>query len=259
MWQLKFAVTALGMFVLSVPAQLSSTSAQAAEQMAKPVEAKALIELFTSQGCSSCPPADKLLKKYVDRSDVIALTLPVDYWDNLGWKDTLASPRNTRRQYSYAAARGKGSVYTPQVIVNGMSHVVGSHQSEIDKEIAATSNKLARSKVPVRIWIEKGHMVIEASGAAAGAAAAANSATIWLATTRRQVAVKIRRGENRNRKIVYYNVVKDLTPVGMWHGKPVKVELAKHAVMNDGANGCVVFLQQGNAGPIIGAAELKHW
>ena len=93
---------------------------------------KGVIELFTSQGCSSCPPADALLKVLAEDRDLIALSLPIDYWDYLGWKDTLASHRNTERQSAYAAARGDGAIYTPQVVINGVAHVVGSDRGEIE-------------------------------------------------------------------------------------------------------------------------------
>lgn len=246
---------ALALLPVSVVASYADTGSN--KKMAKPAEIKAVVELFTSQGCSSCPPADRLLQTYVKRKDVIALTLPVTYWDNLGWKDTLASPRNTKRQYAYASARGDGNVYTPQMVINGMHHVVGSRKREIDKAITQTSKKLRGRQVPVKIWAEGKTMIIEASAAAPGTSA--EEATIWLATIKKHAPVKIKRGENRNRKIVYHNVVRDLSSVGMWNGKAVRIKLARHAVMNNDADGCIVFLQQGHAGPIIGAAELKHW
>jgi len=226
---------------------------------AKPgaMKVKAVVELFTSQGCSSCPPADKLLKTYVDKKDVIALTMPVDYWDYLGWKDTLASPANTKRQRDYAIKRGDGQVYTPQLVINGIAHEVGSRKPSIDRTIEKTSLKIQANKVPMRIWLDNGTMVVEAGSPADGAKL--KGATIWLATVQKEAPISIRRGENSGRKISYYNVVKDLTAIGMWNGKSVSVRLAKHAVMRNGADGCIVFLQYGKAGPIIGGAELKHW
>ena len=218
---------------------------------------KAVVELFTSQGCSSCPPADRLLKTYVDKKDVIALTMPVDYWDYLGWKDTLASPRNTMRQRAYALKRGDGQVYTPQIVINGIAHAVGSRKNSIDQAIEATSRKIAKNKIPMRVWLDNGTMVVEAGSPADSTRM--KGATIWLATVQKRAPIKIRRGENAGREIAYYNVVKDLTSIGQWEGKPVTVRLAKHAVMRNGANGCIVFVQYGKAGPIIGGAELKHW
>ncbi len=100
---------------------------------------KAVIELFTSQGCSSCPPADAVLKTLSENPSIIALSLPVDYWNYLGWKDTFASPRNSDRQRNYARARGDGAIYTPQVVVNGLIPVNGASKSEIEHAIAETS------------------------------------------------------------------------------------------------------------------------
>ncbi len=257
MRQSKSIFSALGAAALVGAAITGALASGAASAKPEAMKVKAVVELFTSQGCSSCPPADKLLKNYVDRKDVIAMTMPVDYWDYLGWKDTLASPANTKRQRAYAIKRGDGQVYTPQVVINGIAHVVGSRKSSIDRTIERTSAKINAKKVPMRIWLDKGTMVVEAG--TTKSRAKLKGATIWLATVQKVAPIAIRRGENSGRKISYYNVVKDLTAIGMWNGEPVKVQLAKHAVMRNGADGCIVFLQLGHAGPIIGGAELKHW
>ena len=96
-----------------------------------------VVELYTSQGCSSCPPADALLGRLAQRRDVLALSLPVTYWDMLGWKDTLASPGNTSRQKAYAAALGRGGVYTPQIVVDGVNDVVGSRENDVEAAVTA--------------------------------------------------------------------------------------------------------------------------
>jgi hypothetical protein len=93
--------------------------------------AKDVLELFTSQGCDTCPPADQVLAKFAERPNIIAISLPVDIWDYLGWKDTLASDKNSERQKAYAKARGDGAIYTPQVVVNGMIGVNGSDPAAI--------------------------------------------------------------------------------------------------------------------------------
>jgi len=105
-----------------------------------------VVELFTSQGCSSCPPADALLGRLSERRDVLAMSLPITYWDMLGWKDTLASPANTARQKAYAAAMGKGGVYTPQIVVDGVSDVVGSREADVDAAIAKRAAEIAASR-----------------------------------------------------------------------------------------------------------------
>lgn len=216
-----------------------------------------VVELFTSQGCSSCPTADALLKTYVDRAGVIALTFPVDYWDYLGWKDTLASPKFSARQRAYAKARGDGRVYTPQVVVNGLKHVLGSSEADINKAISITTPKIDPMRVGVRVRSGKEHLVINLD--AAPDPAKAGEATIWLALIRRQVEVKIKRGENVGKIGIYHNVVREWMPVGVWNGTAATIKLAHHAVKQSGADGCAIILQHGDAGPIVGAALLDQW
>ena len=221
-----------------------------------PPAAMPVIELFTSQGCSSCPAADALLQKYATRRDVVALTFNVDYWDYLGWKDTLASPKYSARQRAYAKVRGDGRIYTPQVVVNGVAHVVGSVGRDIDRAVAETAGQLAKSRVPVEVRSEGGRIVIDVgSGAVEGGPA---DATIWLAAIQREAEVPIRAGENRGRSLKYFNIVRELTPVGMWSGKAARFEIAADAVKVPGVESCAVLVQSGKAGPIIGAAMLAR-
>ncbi len=117
---------------------------------------RAVIELFTSQGCSSCPAADKLLGELAADPSLVAISVPIDYWDYLGWKDTLADPRNTARQKAYAHARGDGQVYTPQVVVNGSLHVLGSDKAAIEHAIAKSRKHGAMSLPPVTLALADG-------------------------------------------------------------------------------------------------------
>jgi hypothetical protein len=137
---------------------------------AQTTSAKVVLELFPSQGCSSCPPADALLESYTRRDDVIALSVPVDYWDRLGWRDTFASRQHTNRQQEYASARGDGQVYTPQVVVSGRIHVVGSSRPDIDGAIAAAKTALQDSHVPLSVHFDGDTLVVQVGGARAGAA-----------------------------------------------------------------------------------------
>lgn len=224
----------------------------AAQQQAPTV---AVVELFTSQGCSSCPAADALLKKYSERGDVVALSLSVDYWDYIGWKDTLASPRFTERQHGYAKIRGDHKVYTPQVVVNGMAHAVGSNEQEIEYLIEKTRRKLADLKIPLRVTDEKGTVVIETG--APGNRELTTSGTIWMAIVKNQVEVAIARGENRGLKVSYHNVVKDLKAVGTWRSnEPATVRVDEKTVPRANADRCAVLLQQGMTGPIVAASWL---
>ena len=224
-----------------------------AEEMGR---AKPVIELFTSQGCDSCPPADALLEKYIARGDVIALSFPVDYWDYLGWRDTLASPKYSNRQRAYARARLDGEVYTPQVVVNGVAHVVGSNMGAIEQAMAETQRSLNKYQVPLKVWAEGNELIIEAGATPGGQRV---SGTIWLALIKKEASVAIKRGENRGKRITYHNVVRDLSPIGKYSGKPVTLTLPKRDLMRYGADGCTVLLQIDDAGPIIAAAEMKDW
>jgi hypothetical protein len=215
---------------------------------------KAVVELFTSQGCSSCPRADALLAQLAGRDDVIALSMSVEYWDYLGWKDTLASPRFSERQRAYALARGDGAIYTPQAVVNGLAHVNGGDEAAIGRSITKTDKVVASTHVPIRMSTDDGHLIVEAGPTPSGAGAI--EATLWLAVVAKDVTVEIMRGENQGKTITYSNVVRELMPIGMWSGKPMTVQLARHSFMRPGADKCAVLLQQGKAGPILGAAML---
>jgi hypothetical protein len=217
----------------------------------------AVVELYTSQGCSSCPAADALLARLASRSEVVALSLSVDYWDYLGWRDTLANSKFTERQRAYAKARGDGAIYTPQMVVNGVAHVNGSDEGQILRAIDKTNKTVAAQRVPVRLTEEKGKLVVEAGAASPGAVV--KDATLWLAVISPTVEVSIGRGENQGRKVTYTNVVRDLMPIGSWSGKAVTVALERQAILRPGADRCAVLVQQGVAGPIVGAALLSHF
>ena len=234
------------------PAELDSQQMKTEGRRTPTALRRAVLELFTSQGCSSCPAADALLKRLADRGDVIALSLSVDYWDYLGWKDTLASPKFTERQRAYARTRGDGAIYTPQLVVNGMAHVNGSDETQIAHAIDHTERALPL--VPVELRREHGTLVVEAGGSPQRAG---KDATIWFVAIAKSVAVPIDRGENQGRTITYYNVVRQLTPVGKWNGSPVQIELNRDSLV--GVERCAVLLQQGSTGPILGAALLQEY
>ncbi len=210
-----------------------------------------VVELFTSQGCSSCPKADGYLRELAAREDVIALSFNVDYWDYLGWRDTLASPAFTKRQRAYARGLGLSGVYTPQIVVDGVVEGVGSHRDEIDAAIAGQAAKSAGIGVSFRD--EGTSLILDV----AGGTAPEKPATLWLVRYATEEAVDIRRGENRNRTIAYANVVRELTPVGMWKGKPLSLTLPKGELLTKGFEGCVALLQAGDGGPILGAARIN--
>jgi hypothetical protein len=251
-------VFALGMAGLANSSPAQSQSVELANAPAAgAVQNKPVIELFTSQGCSSCPTADALLAKLADRDDVIALSFSVDYWDYLGWKDTLASPKFAERQRAYALARGDGAIYTPQVVVNGRAHVNGGDEGQISRAIEKTGKNSGAAQVPIRLSEDKGKLIIAAGAVPEGLTT--KEGTLWLAVIAKSVTVPIGRGENQGKSITYNNVVRELIPVGMWNGEPMTVQLERHSIMRPGTERCAVLLQQGRAGPIVGAALLKQF
>ena len=212
-----------------------------------------VLELYTSQGCSSCPPADALLKTYTDRSGVLALSFNVDIWDNLGWKDTLASPKYTQRQRAYARTRGDGQVYTPQTVINGMAHAVGSDRAGIEQEIKVTDSKGKGLRVALGVAAETDGLQVNVP-AWSIARAAAVDATLWLVKFTPRVEVAIKRGENSGRTVAYHNVVREFTPVGSWMGEAKTTKLARAALAGCTPGTCALLLQQGGTGSILGAA-----
>jgi hypothetical protein len=176
-------------------------------------EPRAVVELFTSQGCSSCPPADRLMGQLAQDSSLITLSLPVDYWDYLGWKDTLALHDNSNRQHDYAIARGDREVYTPQAVINGVVHALGSDKAAIENAIGRTRRNAAPLALPVKLTVADGKVSVHVPAAERG------SGEVWLCPVTGKAQVKIGRGENRGRTLSYYNVVRRWLHLGGWNGK----------------------------------------
>ncbi|WP_245279900.1 thioredoxin family protein [Hyphomicrobium sp. 99] len=242
-------------FAAAVSPPASAQEVSLDTQTAKPI--RGVIELFTSQGCSSCPPADALLKTLSDDPSIIALSLPVDYWNYLGWKDTFASPRNTERQRNYARNRGDGAIYTPQAIVNGVAHVNGASKTAIEQAIDDTSKMGGPAQVPVRFWQERNTLNFAVAGDPPGHNP--REATVWLGVVQMTGSVPIKEGENAGKTLTYTNVVRELTPIGIWKGTPLKVQLPRAAMMQADVQKIVVLVQEGRSGPIIGATMAGLW
>ncbi len=214
---------------------------------------RAVVELFTSQGCSSCPPADKIIGELAKDPNVIALSMPIDYWDYLGWKDTLADSRFSARQKAYSKMRGDRDVYTPQVVVNGTVHVIGSDREGIDDAIKDTAKSDGVMSVPVTMTLSGKQ--INVSVAASKAAAAQGE--IWICSVSKAIPISIGRGENRGREVTYYNVVRNLLKVGDWNGSSGSWTVPLENISRDGVDAAVVYVQDGNRdrpGAMLGAA-----
>lgn len=204
--------------------------------LAQPV----VIELYQSQGCSSCPPALVVLDKEADRPGVIALNFAVTYWDQLGWKDQFARPEYTARQWDYARAGGRKNVQTPQLIVNGRQAVLGSRKAEVDAAIVA-----ARMPGAPTLAVDAGRVAVGGGQA--------TRATVWVVDyDPRALAVPIGAGENTGRTLVHRNIVKRLTPLGAWTGKPATFAVDRPAK----GLARVLIVQQDAGGPILAARKV---
>ena len=206
-----------------------------------------VVELYTSQGCSSCPPADKILGEIAERDDVIALALHVDYWDYIGWKDSFANPAHTKRQRAYAQAAGSRTIYTPQMIVGGRDHLVGNKPMKLAKLI--DEHAKAADPVTVRLVRNGDRVAIEARPAGR----VPSDMVVQLVVYTPKATVDIRRGENAGRTLAYHNIVRDWVEVGAWDGKGV----FQATVRVPSGSRAAVLVQKAGAGPILGAAKTR--
>jgi len=208
-----------------------------------------VVELFTSQGCSSCPPAEAFLNELADEDGVIALELHVDYWDYIGWADPFASPEITQRQRNYARELELRYVYTPQMVIDGRHNVVGSHRQQVRAAIGQAT--LRGKTLAVHFSDEDGGKIIIPEGSSP-----AGGATVWLAIYDGVHETEVERGENRGKILKNRNVVRELEELAVWTGErlEIPVDLARVAAL--GRDGCAILVQQGRTGPIIGAAAM---
>ena len=218
-------------------------------------DSKVVLELFTSQGCSSCPSADAYLGELAKtRDDVIALSFHVDYWDYIGWEDRFATAETTARQRAYARALGISYVYTPQIVVDGVRHVTGSNRDAVADEIRRA--KAAKTRVPVALESSgSGRLTVEIADAAFDSAA-----TIWLVSFDRGYKTKVEAGENRGRTLANYHVVRDYRPIGVWAGEAITLELGPEEMWTapqGKGHGCAVLVQTDHGtGRIVGADSI---
>lgn len=209
-----------------------------------------VVELFTSQGCSSCPPADAFLGELANRDDVIALSQHVNYWDYLGWKDPYANAPSTDRQRAYALSLGLRYVYTPQLVLNGSKDFVGTNRKDVLAYIESNSSR-PRPAIEIHVNEHGTHVVrIDASSQD-------HPADIWMIEFDRQHETFIERGENRGRKLINRNVVTRMDKIGRWRGTPVDVPISIHdcGIPN---RGCAVLLQEEQAGRILAGVEIMQ-
>jgi len=205
-----------------------------------------VVELFTSQGCSSCPPADKLMHELAKRDDVIALALHVDYWDYIGWKDEFASPGHAVRQRGYAAAAGRRSVYTPQMIINGTTDIVGARPMDLSKAIAEHAGAVS----PIALSVSRDGDVVRI---AAQSERRVPAMLVRMVRYQPKRTSNITRGENAGHTLAYANVTQDWKILREWDGITA-LDLEAQAM---GGEPVVVLIQEGRFGPILAAAQIK--
>lgn len=231
---------------------LTMTVHAAAQERLTPL---GVVELFTSQGCAACPAADAAMKTMIEAGEVIGLSYHVDYWDYLGWVDTLATPGNTRRQYDYAEALQRSGVYTPQVIINGREHANGSDSALIEERLQSLKRAGHGLNVDVVSVINPSDISIEV-----GEGVADGYAEVVVVYFKRQNMVTVQRGDNAGKRIDYWHNVTDVQVIGKWDGKASRFTLPVSQLPNNEDNGLAVLVQRlntaGKPKEIIGASIL---
>ena len=235
-----------GGIVAGLVAALAALGPAAAQQAG---DDPVVVELFTSQGCSSCPPADRLLARLAERDDVIALALHVDYWDYIGWADIFARPEHTSRQKAYAHAAGKRMVYTPQMIIEGQDQVVGARVMDVMEMVEA--HRAAPD--PLALQIDRQGSRLRVAARWQAAPAAAGPYLVQLVRYRPRGEVDILRGENAGHSFTYANIVTSWDVVGKWDGA-APLDLTLDVA---GEEPAVVIVQQIGHGPILAAAQAR--
>lgn len=206
-----------------------------------------VVELYTSQGCSSCPPADEMLQDLSKRTDVIALALHVDYWDYIGWADGFADPDYTTRQQDYARMAGVSSIYTPQMVIGGQDHVLGAKAMEVADLIHNHMNRSGGARIEIQRSGEQLHITGSSSAAFSG------DALVQVVRYSPEETVEITHGENEGRSIRYVNIVTDWRVVGQWDGRG---DLDMTVPMS-GAGPVVVIVQDAGPGAVLASALLR--
>jgi hypothetical protein len=232
-------IKALHGCALAAAAALAASAARAEPMSQSPV----VVELFTSQGCSSCPPANANLTAIADRPDVLALSFGVTYWDYLGWKDSFAKPEFTNRQYAYEQALHRATAYTPQMVVNGSTDLIGNSADELDRKIAMGRNDAQPAP----------EITLTGNEVSIGAGKPLEDiADVWLVRYDPNIVqVPVARGENGGRTLPHKNVVHDFVRLGGWSGAAVRFDLQPAP---DGLK-TAILVQSAYTGPILAAAK----
>lgn len=206
-----------------------------------------VVELFTSQGCNSCPPADLFLGELAKRDGILVLSWNVEYWDYLGWKDTLARPGNSDRQRAYNRHLGRPGVYTPEMVIQGMYQVPGSDRAAVEDKIATAQSKEGHH---LDITVDKAPETLTVRVAANHEVAPEIPCDISLVKYEKAHTVPVHKGENRGEKLTYTNVVTGVERLGVWQGGVVELQIDKASLSREGN---AILIQEGAGGPVLAA------
>lgn len=236
-------------FVLLAAAFLLAPAALAGTP---PTVRPVVVELFTSQGCGDCPEADRIAAELAKRKDAIVLTLPITYWDVLGWKDTFATGDNTKRQNAYAKTMNRAGVYTPQMVMDGVVDVVGNRRDLVMSTLDGRIRTQPRSHSDLHVVLLPGRLTI---GIGAAKGKERPRATIWVMRTLLRGVADVRHGANSNRMLSYVNVVRELHRAGEWTGEAKTIDFPMAQSLSS-ADGIAVIVQSREHGEVLNAASL---
>lgn len=234
-------IPAVALFALVSVAATGTLSAEPSGR------APLVVELFTSQGCDACPPADRLIGEVGAKPGIIALTYNVDYWDYIGWSDTFANSTSTDRQRAYARASRRIELSTPQIILDGDRKLMGPSAQELDFALEQVGRS-GDPKLEVTAERKNGRLVISLPEATLDA-----ETTIWLVRFAHTRTQKVERGDNAGRLLTYFNVVHDIANLGLWFGERRKIEFNEEQLADQGSDGCALLIQERGYGRILGA------
>ncbi len=211
-----------------------------------------VVELFTSQGCSSCPPADAFLAELATRDDVIALSYPITYWDHLGWADTLARPEHSERQRAYNRALGKDMVYTPEMVIGGQVHEVGSRRETVVAKIEKMKKQDTSHISEIAVTDLGNRILLDIPSTMS----ATEPCTVWFVPFSSEKTVAIGNGENKGQTITYTNVAQIARNIGSWAGEEKTIALELSDEFRDSFSGFVLLIQDAETGPIRAATKV---
>ncbi len=211
-----------------------------------------VVELYTSQGCNTCPPADEFLGELKERDDILPLSIHVNYWDYLGWRDPYATEDGTQRQHTYARPLGQRFIYTPQMVFDGRYHAAGHRRAEVEAAIRAAKAENASDLELTFHGDPDGDMTVSLP-----ASDFVGEAEVSMMLYDESHTTEIRRGENAGRSLTYYNVVREIEPLGRYTGAAVTIELPMADGGDNRRDGCAVIVQVTGLGPIIGAGKIE--